>query len=376
MQRQHAAARRVRHRARRRRRPRRRPRPVAHAALDARRDARRQRDRPLGAHAARRSPVPVRRDRLGDRHDRAHDHGRRELRQLARPLRPARPARAPDVHLRRQHRVPEVAPRRADRRRPERHPRRRPAHPARLRRRPGTRPLATLVATPLWRVKLGEPMRSPCATARSCPAPDPPAGLPSPRTLKPRPLRRASSPATGPADRPAPCAFSRQCSLQSVERLWAPWRLSYIKAPRPEGCVFCDQAVAERRGRADRAPRRALLRRAQPLPLRQRAPDDPAVPARRLARRSRRRPSAPELWDLLDRALAATREGARRRRATTSASTSARRPAPASRTTCTCTSCRAGRATCNFMPVLADVRVMPQHLSETRAAHRRGAWPH
>ena len=28
----------------------------------------------------------------------------------------------------------------------------------------------------------------------------------------------------------------------------------------------------------------------------------------------------------------------------------------------------------NFMPVLADVRVMPQHLSETRAA-LAGAWP-
>ncbi|OGR00888.1 MAG: HIT family hydrolase [Deltaproteobacteria bacterium RIFOXYA12_FULL_61_11] len=24
-----------------------------------------------------------------------------------------------------------------------------------------------------------------------------------------------------------------------VERLWAPWRLEYLLAPKPEGCVFC-----------------------------------------------------------------------------------------------------------------------------------------
>ena len=33
------------------------------------------------------------------------------------------------------------------------------------------------------------------------------------------------------------------------------------------------------------------------------------------------------------------------------------------------------RGDVNFMPVLADVRVMPQHLSETRAAIA-AAWPH
>ena len=117
-ERQHAGARLVRHRARRRSRARRRPRPVPHAARDAARDAGRERHRSLGPDAPRRSPVPVRRHGSGHRHDQSHDHGRRQLRQLARALRPARPARAPDVHLRRQHRVPEVAPRRADRRRP------------------------------------------------------------------------------------------------------------------------------------------------------------------------------------------------------------------------------------------------------------------
>jgi len=25
------------------------------------------------------------------------------------------------------------------------------------------------------------------------------------------------------------------------ERLWAPWRLEYIKSPKPEGCILCDK---------------------------------------------------------------------------------------------------------------------------------------
>ena len=169
------------------------------------------------AHAARRSPLPLRRHRLGHRHDRAHDHGRRQLRQLARALRPARPAAAPDVHLRREHRVPEVAPRRADRRRPERHPRRRPAHAARLR--PGLEHAALDACSPRRSGASSSASRwaSPCATARSCPAPDPSTrGAP----LTPHPQAAAAAaahppPSTGPAERPAPCAFadSQACSL-------------------------------------------------------------------------------------------------------------------------------------------------------------------
>ena len=128
----------------------------------------------------------------------------------------------------------------------------------------------------------------------------------------------------------------------------------------------------ERRGRADRAPRRALLRRAQPLPLRQRAPDDRALPARRRAGRSRRgraRRSSGSCWreslDALERALGAQGHNV---------------------------GFNLGKAAgagiedhlhlhvvprwvgdVNFMPVLADVRVMPQYLSETRAALARGA---
>ena len=25
------------------------------------------------------------------------------------------------------------------------------------------------------------------------------------------------------------------------ERLWAPWRLEYIKGPKPDGCILCDK---------------------------------------------------------------------------------------------------------------------------------------
>lgn len=26
-----------------------------------------------------------------------------------------------------------------------------------------------------------------------------------------------------------------------VERLWAPWRIGYIRGEKPEGCIFCDK---------------------------------------------------------------------------------------------------------------------------------------
>ena len=26
-----------------------------------------------------------------------------------------------------------------------------------------------------------------------------------------------------------------------MDRLWAPWRMEYIKAPKEEGCIFCDK---------------------------------------------------------------------------------------------------------------------------------------
>jgi ATP adenylyltransferase len=32
-----------------------------------------------------------------------------------------------------------------------------------------------------------------------------------------------------------------------MERLWAPWRKEYIEGPRAEGCIFCDAASHENR---------------------------------------------------------------------------------------------------------------------------------
>lgn len=26
-----------------------------------------------------------------------------------------------------------------------------------------------------------------------------------------------------------------------MERLWAPWRIGYIRQPKPQGCIFCDK---------------------------------------------------------------------------------------------------------------------------------------
>lgn len=31
-----------------------------------------------------------------------------------------------------------------------------------------------------------------------------------------------------------------------VEQLWAPWRLAYIKGPEPEGCIFCTKPLEDR----------------------------------------------------------------------------------------------------------------------------------
>ena len=32
--------------------------------------------------------------------------------------------------------------------------------------------------------------------------------------------------------------------IQPMQHLWAPWRMAFIKAPRPSGCFFCEAAAA------------------------------------------------------------------------------------------------------------------------------------
>ena len=91
-----------------------------------------------------------------------------------------------------------------------------------------------------------------------------------------------------------------------MERLWAPWRLSYIKAPRSEGCVFCDQVKQDDEESliVHRGERCYAVLNLYPygsghmmiLPFRHiSSPGDLNAEERT------------ELWDLLDCALAATR---------------------------------------------------------------------
>jgi len=34
-------------------------------------------------------------------------------------------------------------------------------------------------------------------------------------------------------------AEERACRKEGVQVLWAPWRMHYIEAPKPDGCIFC-----------------------------------------------------------------------------------------------------------------------------------------
>jgi len=158
-----------------------------------------------------------------------------------------------------------------------------------------------------------------------------------------------------------------------VERLWAPWRLSYIKAPRPDGCVFCDQVSQSDEDAmiVHRGEHCYVVLNLYPygsghmmiLPFRHvSTPGDLDSDERA------------ELWDLLDRAQRATKDGLGAQGHNVGFNLGA--------------AAGAGiedhlhmhvvprwHGDVNFMPVLADVRVMPQHLSETRLAIV-AAWPH
>jgi ATP adenylyltransferase len=159
-----------------------------------------------------------------------------------------------------------------------------------------------------------------------------------------------------------------------AERLWAPWRLEYVQADHDgdAGCVFCiaaqaadpDPALVVHRG--DRA---LVMLNLYPYahghlmvaPLRHVADPGALDEAERA-----------QMWDLLDRSL--------------NALSAAMSPDGFN------TGMNLGRVAgagiehhlhlhvvprwsgdTNFMPVLADVRVMPEHLSRTLAAVR-AAW--
>ena len=157
-----------------------------------------------------------------------------------------------------------------------------------------------------------------------------------------------------------------------MERLWAPWRVSYVTGARPEGCVFCnhpslsdEDALMVHRGETC-----FVVLNLYPfgsghlmiVPFRHVASPGELSTAERA-----------EIWELLDKALVAieTALGAQGHNVGFNLGAAA----------------GAGIADhlhlhvvprwsgdYNFMPVLADVRVMPQHLAETRAA-LVAAWP-
>jgi ATP adenylyltransferase len=163
-----------------------------------------------------------------------------------------------------------------------------------------------------------------------------------------------------------------RCSLRAMERLWAPWRMSYIGGPRPEGCVFCAQAAQSDEDAliVHRGERCYAVLNLYPygsghlmiVPFRHvAAPGDLDADERA------------EMWELLAQALGTLESalGAQGHNAGFNLGTAA----------------GAGiedhlhlhvvprwNGDVNFMPVLADVRVMPQALSETRAA-LAAAWP-
>jgi ATP adenylyltransferase len=158
-----------------------------------------------------------------------------------------------------------------------------------------------------------------------------------------------------------------------MERLWAPWRLEYVgAAERPAGCLFCgmleqddEEALIVHRGAACFVVLNRYPYASSHLMV---------APRRHVARPGDLDASErAELWELLDRSLAAL----------------AAAFAPHGYNAGLNLGRVAGAGVedhlhlhvvprwngdTNFMPVLADIRVMPQHLHDTWRA-LRDAWP-
>lgn len=151
-----------------------------------------------------------------------------------------------------------------------------------------------------------------------------------------------------------------------AERLWAPWRMEYILGPKGRPCIFCDFASAPRE-----AYREKLVLLVQPLAL-VCLNKYPFAAAHLLVAPTKH---APDIADLppadYDATMRLARDAVvRLRRATNAEGTNV--------------GINLGRAAgagieehvhihavprwsgdSNFMPVVADVRVMPEHLDAT-----------
>jgi ATP adenylyltransferase len=157
-----------------------------------------------------------------------------------------------------------------------------------------------------------------------------------------------------------------------MERLWAPWRVSYVTGARPEGCVFCNHLSQSDEDAliVHRGERVYVVLNLYPFG----SGHLMIVPFRHVAApRDLDTEERAEVWELLDRSLVAIEAalGAQGHNVGFNLGAAA----------------GAGIADhlhmhvvprwtgdYNFMPVLADVRVMPQYLAETRAA-LVAAWP-
>ncbi len=158
-----------------------------------------------------------------------------------------------------------------------------------------------------------------------------------------------------------------------MRQLWAPWRLEYIRsADADDGCVLC-RAVA-----ADDAEGLVVHRGEHALVLVNKYP----YASGHLMVAPYRHES--ELGDLTDEealeihrlasAAIGTLAQEMQPQDSTSAGTWGGSPAQAWSGTSISMWCRAGPADANFMPVLADARVIPESLEATRAA-LAAAWP-
>jgi ATP adenylyltransferase len=157
-----------------------------------------------------------------------------------------------------------------------------------------------------------------------------------------------------------------------MERLWAPWRMSYIGGPRSEGCVFCAQAAQSDEDAliVHRGERCYAVLNLYPygsghlmiVPFRHVAAPGDLDSDERL-----------ELWELLAQALEALESGLGAQGHNVGFNLGKVAGAGIDDHLHLHVVPR-WSGDVNFMPVLADVRVMPQALSETRAA-LAAAWP-
>jgi ATP adenylyltransferase len=161
-----------------------------------------------------------------------------------------------------------------------------------------------------------------------------------------------------------------------MERLWAPWRLTYIEqasGPEEQPCVFCGKLALDDREALvlHRGERAFCLLNLYPYanghlmvaPYRHVARPGDLDPAERA-----------EMWELLDQAIAALERGLRPHGHNVGMNLGRVAGAGVEGHLHLHVVPRWHGDT-NFMPVLADVRVMPQHLDATWET-LRSAWVH